>query len=59
MIKSVVRENKWTPKLIDGLYLDDADHFGLYYWYLDVKEVSQSLKSKDTSGKLNDENPFK
>ena len=46
MIKSVVREHHWNPKIINGLYLDSADHFGLMYWYSDVKEVHDELKKK-------------
>lgn len=45
MIKSVVRAYNWTPDKIENLHLDDADFFGLEYWYNDVKEVDNSLKS--------------
>ena len=44
MIKSVVRNFHWTPKIIDGLFADAIDHFGLEYWYNDCKEVEKSLK---------------
>lgn len=36
MVISVVREYKWSPNEIGSLYLDDADFFGLEYWYKDV-----------------------
>jgi hypothetical protein len=46
MIKSIVREHHWTPNTINDLYVDDMDHFGIEYWFDDVKEVSDSLKPK-------------
>lgn len=46
MIVSVVREHHWTPQKIESLYLDDADFFGLKFWYNDVREVNRELKVK-------------
>ncbi len=46
MIKSIVREHHWSMQIIDELYLDDLDIYGLQYWYNDVKEVSEQLKTK-------------
>jgi hypothetical protein len=46
MIVSVVREHHWTPDVINGLYLDDADHFGLEFWYNDIKKVSEELNKQ-------------
>lgn len=46
MIKSIVREHHWSPKEINGLYLDSTDHFGLEYWYDDVVQVHNDLKAK-------------
>lgn len=46
MIKSVVREHKWIPEVIDKLFLDDYDHRGLLYWYNDIDEVNKELKKK-------------
>ncbi len=48
MVKSVVRQYNWTPEIINSLYLDDADYFGLKWWYKDVLEVTEQLKSKKT-----------
>jgi len=45
MIKSVVREYHWTPHYVNGLFLDEADHLGLMYWYNDVLEIQKELKS--------------
>jgi hypothetical protein len=45
MIKTVARYHHWTPDVLNGLYLDDMDHFGLEYWYLDVLEVIKELES--------------
>ena len=36
MIKTVVRDFKWTPQVIESLYLDGTDFRGLEYWYNDV-----------------------
>lgn len=46
MVKSVVREHHWSVEKIEQMYLDDNDIYGLEYWYNDVKEVSEQLKSK-------------
>lgn len=47
MVKSVVREHKWTPQVINSLYLDDTDYFGLEWWYNDVCKVNEEMKSKN------------
>lgn len=46
-IKTVVREYKWPPEVFGGFFIDSIDELGLYFWYLDVKEVVESLKAKD------------
>jgi hypothetical protein len=46
IIKTVVRYHHWTPKTIESLYLDDADFFGLLYWYDDVMEVIKEINEK-------------
>jgi hypothetical protein len=46
MVKSIVREFKWTPVTINELYVDNADYNSLIYWYEDVKIVTKSLKPK-------------
>ena len=46
MIVSVVREYKWTPHYVEGLFLDEADLFGLEYWFNDVKKLIEDLKTK-------------
>ncbi len=46
MIKSVVREHHWPPHVIESLYHDGIDFFGLKYWYDDIIEVDKELKSK-------------
>ncbi len=43
MIKSVARVYRWTPEVIGNLYLDDADFFGLWYWYEDAKQMDNDL----------------
>ena len=44
LITSVVRENKWTPDVIDNLYFDDFDYHGIFYWYDDVKLMNDEIK---------------
>jgi len=46
MVKSIVRQNGWSPEIISSLYLDGVDYFGLEYWYEDVKEVNESITKK-------------
>ncbi len=45
MIKSVVRVYQWTPKDFESLYLDDADFFGLEYWFNDAGDYDQGIKA--------------
>jgi hypothetical protein len=46
MVKTIVRTFHWTPEVINGLYCDDIDHFGIEYWYNDCKEVNEKLNEK-------------
>ena len=41
----MVRYHHWTPKTIDGLFLDGMDHFGLLYWEQDVQDVVAEMKA--------------
>ncbi len=51
MVTSVVREHHWPPDIMGGLYFDYEDHFGLEYWYLDVKESNDEVKKKTDTPK--------
>lgn len=44
MIKSVVRHVKFTPDVIDKLFLDDMDHHGLIFWFQDAVDYSEEMK---------------
>lgn len=46
MFISLVREHKWPPSVLDGLFFDREDHHGLMFWYDDLKEVSENMKNK-------------
>jgi len=46
MIRSVVRDSKWIPEVVDNLFIDDSDWHGLTYWYNDLKEVHKEMNSK-------------
>ena len=45
-MKTVVREFKWSPDIVDDLFIDDADYHGIKYWYDDLFEVHKELKKK-------------
>jgi len=45
MVKSVVRVHHWSPSEIDSLYLDGMGYLSLDFWYHDVVEVNESLKT--------------
>ena len=45
MIRSCVRVYKWTPKDFESLYLDDADFFGLEYWFNDALDFDEGIKA--------------
>ena len=44
MIKSVVRQYRWTPEIINNLYVDAIDHEGLIFWYNDCVEIDMELQ---------------
>lgn len=46
MVRSVAREFHWPPKTIGGFFIDAQDYLGLEFWYNDVKEANDQLKSK-------------
>lgn len=42
-------EMKWPPNILDGLFCDNKDHNGLYYWYdtvIEKKKFSQLKKDQ-------------
>jgi len=43
MIKSVVREHKWSPEVISDLFIDNVDYKSLIYWYNDCKDLAKEL----------------
>tara|TARA_R110002167_G_scaffold110087_4_gene280347 strand:+ start:10850 stop:10987 length:138 start_codon:yes stop_codon:yes gene_type:complete len=43
-VKTVVREFKWEPSVIDDMFIDDADYKGIKYWYDDIIDVHKQLK---------------
>ena len=46
MISSVVRNYNWTPHyILEKLYVDDYDVYGLVFWYNDAKEQNESIKN--------------
>lgn len=47
MIVSVVRSYRFSPFIINDLFVDRMDHLGLEYWHDDAIKVDNSLKSDD------------
>lgn len=45
-IKSIVNEYHWPPKIIDTLFCDDLDYYGITYWYNNLKELHDSIPKK-------------
>lgn len=45
MIKTVVRNFKWEPKIINEMYCDDEDFFGLDYWYKDIQQQHAEIEA--------------
>ena len=43
-IKTVALEFKWEPAILGGLFLDNIDINGLYYWYELIKEIHPPKK---------------
>jgi hypothetical protein len=46
MVKSVVREYKWSPAVVGDLFLDNDELDGLEYWYNDTKEIEANIKKR-------------
>jgi hypothetical protein len=46
MLKSVVREHKWLPDKLGSFFIDDADMYGLEFWYEDCKEMQKIMNPK-------------
>lgn len=46
IIKTVVREHHFSPLEIDAFFLDEKDHWGIEFWYNDIKKVNDELKTK-------------
>lgn len=39
----MVREFKWPPNVIGGLFIDDEDYRGIMFWYNDLAEVIEEV----------------
>jgi hypothetical protein len=44
MIKSIVYEYHWTPKVISNMFVDDYDFKGLIYWYDELIRIDKQMK---------------
>lgn len=45
MVATVGSYHHWPPKEYESLYLDDADFFGLRWWYNQIIEEDNKLKA--------------
>lgn len=50
MIKSVIRGHHFLPSIVDDLFLDGQDHWGLEWLYNDLVDEQKELKSKTKNG---------
>lgn len=41
-----MRSYKWSPDIIDNLFVDDYDYKGLIYLYNDIKDQVEDIKGK-------------
>jgi hypothetical protein len=49
MLVSVIRSYKWRPDyVLDHLFVDKHDIFGLVFWYEDVKKQTDEIKNSTT-----------
>ena len=46
VIISVAQEMRYTPEVIDRMYVDDIDHHGIMFWYNHFKEQRAELDKK-------------
>lgn len=47
MVKSVIRQYRWTPETVDKLYIDAHDHHGIEFLYNDIKASIEELKAQN------------
>lgn len=46
MIHSIAATYHWPPKEYESLYLDDADFFGIFYWYDEIVRDAADFEKK-------------
>lgn len=52
MIKTIARSFYWaSPMVIQEMYCDDFDYFGIEYWYKDVQQQNSEIEAKKTKNK--------
>lgn len=45
IIKTLCREFHWEPKTIGSFFIDNMDHFGIWFWYNDVEETTSEIQA--------------
>lgn len=47
MVKTVGRSFSWaSPTVLNEMFCDDLDFFGLDYWYKDVQDQNREMEAK-------------
>lgn len=46
VVKTIVNEYHWFPDKIESLYLDNIDMYGITFWYDNILEMHEKLKSE-------------
>lgn len=44
IIRTVVREHKWSPDIIGDLFYDNDDYHGIKFWADDIRDLHEQLK---------------
>lgn len=48
MIKTICRSFDWaSPMIVNDMYCDEEDYFGIGFWYNDVKEQHEEIEKQN------------
>jgi hypothetical protein len=46
-IHSVIGTYNWNPMVVNSLYCDDTDYFGIWYYYYEIERQQKELNKKE------------
>lgn len=46
MVKSIIRGHHYSPSVVDELFLDEEDHWGIEWLYNDLSDEQKELKDR-------------